>query len=157
MNKIRKNFVEIFMGIFGIFFIIWIIFNVSSCTKNAMDFPLPTPVIDINKGVSTKLFALKFKFSTMPGNNIKEAIEEMDKEGYRPATLEEGWAFLDTIPDEDKKEVLPINCLGDVRWSFPFSFHVGVIKVCGFGEYACGGYEADIAGGTGYHILGVQK
>ena len=154
MGRIRKNVWTIIPIIVGIITITWFIFYVSSCARNAMSFPLPTLVVDKNKEVSTKLFTFNLNLGFAPGDMVKEAIEKMDKEGYRPATLAEGWTFKDKI--SDIKKVLPIACLGDVRWSFPYSFNVGIIRLCGFGEAVCGSHEADITGGT-YYFLGIQK
>jgi hypothetical protein len=154
MKKTKPGLAEIFLVIISILFFGWIIFGVSSCARNAMSFPLPTPVVDSNKQASAKLFTFNLKYSATPGTMIREAIDDLNKEGYRPATLAEGWAYQAQITDIEK--ILPIACLGDVRWSFPYSFNVGIIRICGFGKSVCGSHENDIAGGK-YYFLGIPK
>jgi hypothetical protein len=156
MNKTKPGFAEILLIIISVLFFGLMIFYVSSCTRNAMSFPLPAPVADSSKQAAAKLFTFKLKYSAIPGSMIKEAISDLNKEGYRPATLAEGWAYQAQISDSEIKKILPIACLGDVRWSFPFSFNVGIIRICGFGKSICSSHEDDIAGGT-YYFLGIPK
>lgn len=69
-------------------------------------FPLPTEINGKQVSVSTKLFHFYLSISS------KDAIAEMDKAGYRPATLTELLALGEAYPELQKE--FPIVALGSV-------------------------------------------
>ncbi|MFA5163525.1 MAG: hypothetical protein WC441_03275 [Patescibacteria group bacterium] len=73
---------------------------------NARNFPLPVELSGQSLQVQAKLFHFGHSISS------QKAIEEMDKQGYRPATLVELLALGASYPDLQRK--FPIIALGSI-------------------------------------------
>jgi hypothetical protein len=87
-------------------------------------FPLPTKLNGKKVSVSTKLFHFNCSISS------KDAIAEMDKAGYRPATLAELLALGEKQPELQKE--FPIVALGSVWTDAYGGRHVPYLDVDGF-------------------------
>jgi len=91
------------------------------------NFPLPTKLLGKKITASTKLFHFDRRISS------EDAISEMNKAGYRPATLAELLALGEAHPELQKE--FPIVALGSV-WRGEDGGHV--VPVLGFGGHRRG-------------------
>ncbi len=87
------------------------------------NFPMPTELVGEKVVVSAKLFHFNHVISS------EEAIAEMEKEGFRPATLAELLALGEAQPDLQRQ--FPILALGSVLRRANGTRHVPYLDVLG--------------------------